>query len=281
MRHRQSRREVHGYQPTAGSRAMAEHAATCHMTAYLGEPTDDACTFADLLLLAAEEHFDSICALVEHQRGLLYSDKVLARAGIEACGRAAWLLDSGVVAERRAMRGLTQRFANIKANIDLLKDAGVAEHVVDEQRARRDDVIAACRRAGLSVTRKDGSAFVGEEAPSERRAMRHLLSAAGDTDLGSFAQTWLSRFVHSDPAGLMELFADELPGEVEAPVVVGMVTKALEVNSDSVNRLTALCATAYVTAAGGYVRHLGWDDEEWRKVTLNLRGFVRSALHAS
>lgn len=218
---------------------------------------------------------------MERQRGVLYSDKVLARAGIEACARAAWLLDPRVGWERRAERGLTQRFANIKANIDLLKGVGGAERLVDDQRAHRDELIVACQRAALAPSRKDGSAFVGEEVPSERRAMRHLLSAAGDTDLGSFAQTWLSRFVHSDPAGLMELFADELPDDVEVPVVVGMVTKGLEINSGWVNRLIALCATAYISGAGRYMRHVGWEDDEWGKVTLNLRGFVRAVLGAS
>ncbi len=277
MRHRQDRRELHGYQPTAESRAMAEHAATTRLAAYLGEPTTDARTFADLFLLGAESHFDGLCGLVEHERGLLCSDKALARAGIEACARAAWLLDPSVDAQRRAERGLTQRFANISENVALLKGARDAEHHVEALRARRDDIAAACRRAGLTATPKKGSFYVREEVPSERSAMRHLLSVTGDTDLGSFTQTWLSRFVHTDPAGLMELFADDLPEDLEVPVVAGMVTKGLEINSDSVNLLMAMCATTYVIAAGLYLRHVGWDDPDWKKVTVNLRGFVHPA----
>lgn len=55
-----------------------------------------------------------------------------------------------------------------------------------------------------------------------------------------------------------------------------MVTKGLEINSDSVKLLMAMCATSYVIAAGLHLRHVGWTTLTG-KVTMNLRGFVHSA----
>ena len=37
---------------------------------------------------------------------MLYADKVLARDGIEACARAAWLLDPSLDPDRRAVQNL-------------------------------------------------------------------------------------------------------------------------------------------------------------------------------
>ncbi len=208
---------------------------------------------------------------------MLYADKVLARAGIEACARAIWIRDPSLDADHRAARGLTQRLAKLTADALLVKDSVDAREVYQ---ARRDEVIAQCRAAGLTVTRRNSAVYVGDVIPSERSLMKKLFSTAtsGQADFGAFSQTWLSRFVHSDPAGLAENIMESLPASVEAPHVPGTVIKGLAADSSRVNTLMAMCTAAYVTAAGIFLRHQGWLDEGWTKTVENLRGLIRTSL---
>lgn len=259
---------------------MAELAATRRLQAYVGAPTEDAVHFGDQLLIAAEDHFGAICRLVEHEEPVLYADKVLARAGIEACGRAAWLLDPALDAERRAARGLTQRFATIKANADLLKGCGEGAQFC---RDRREELFAQCAAATMHATRSDGTAFVRDRMPSERQVMRNLfrIEVDDELDLGAFSQTWLSRFVHSDPAGLMENLLDPPPSQNDVPSLPGVLMKGLGSSSDRVNILLAMCTSAYLIAAGMFLRHEGWSDVDWTRTVLNVRGLVRLTLSAT
>lgn len=256
---------------------MAELAATKRLQGYVGAPTESAVYFVDHLLIAAEDHFGAICRLVEHAAPVLYADKVLARAGIAACARATWMLDPSVDADHRAARGLTQRLAGLKANAELVKESVEARK---SYQARREEVIAQCRAAGLTVTRRDSAAYVGEGIPSERSLMKKLFGTAtsGLADFGAFSQTWLSRFVHSDPAGLAESIMDSLPPGVQAPHVAGTVMKGLAADSGRVNTLMAMCTAAYVTAAGIFLRHQGWLDDDWTKTVTNVRGLVRTTI---
>ncbi len=257
---------------------MAELAATKRLQAYVGTPTEDAIHFADQLLIAAEDHFGALCRLVDHDAPVLFADKVLARAGIEACGRAAWLLDPSLDAEKRAARGLTQRFATIKANTDLLKGSDQSEFL----RARRDELIRQCTAAGLHAQRGGRTAFVGDPIPSERHAMRSLFGVdqGDELDLGSFSQTWFSRFVHSDPAGLMENMLDPPASDLPEGLRPGVLMKGLGTSSDRVNIVMAMCVLGYVIASGMFLRHQGWSDDGWLKTTANLRGIVRVSLAA-
>lgn len=274
---RQLRRERHKYCASADSRAMAELAATRPLQAYVGTPTEDAVNFADQLLIAAEDHFGAICRLVEHEAPVLYADKVLARAGIEACGRAVWLLDPSLDSEARAARGLTQRFATIKANAELLKGSGEGAQFC---RDRRDELISQCVAAAIHPTRYDGTAFVRDRIPSERQVMRNLFSVdvGDDIDLGSFSQTWLSRFVHSDSAGLMEDMLDPPPSDDRVSAPPGVMMKGLASSSDRVNILMALCTAAHLIAAGMFLRHEGWFDADWTRAVVNVRGLVRRTI---
>jgi hypothetical protein len=276
---RQSRRQGHGYVSSASSRAMAELEASKRLQAYVGTPTEDAVHFADQFLLAAEDHFGALCRLVVHDAPVLFADKVLARAGIEACARAVWILDPALDAQRRAFWGLTQRFATMKANEDLLKGAAEERQFCKD---RRNELISQCRSGGLPVTRRDGTAFVGEPLPTERSAMRNLFgyTPGDEVDLGSLSQTWLSRFVHSDPAGLMENMLETLPSEIEAPTIPGALTRGLAASSDGANQVMGLCSLALLRADVIFLRHQGWDDADWSRTILNVRGHVRASLRA-
>ena len=277
---RQCRRQGHGYVSSATSRAMAELEASNRLQAYVGTPTEDAVHFADQFLLAAEDHFGALCRLVVHDMPVLFADKVLARAGIEACARAVWILDPALDAQRRAFRGLSQRFATMKANEDLLKGAAEERLFCKD---RRDELISQCRSAGLPVTRRNGTAFVGEPLPTERSAMRNLFghTPGDEVDLGSLSQTWLSRFVHSDPAGLMENMLETLPGDVEAPRIAGVLTRGLGASSDRANQVMGLCILAQLKADAIFLRHQGWEDDDWGRTILNVRALVRASLGAT
>jgi hypothetical protein len=101
-----------------------------------------------------------------------------------------------------------------------------------------------------------------------------------EIDLGSFSQTWLSRFVHSDSAGLLENLVDPPSSDSSVPSPAGVLMKGLAFSSDRVNILMALCTAAYLIAAGLFLRHEGWVDVDWTRAVVNLRGLVRRTMRA-
>jgi len=60
-----------------------------------------------LLLVAAEDHLKALCRMLERPAPTAFGPVVLARAALEAAGRAAWLAEPGIGAKRRVLdRGL-------------------------------------------------------------------------------------------------------------------------------------------------------------------------------
>src|SRR4051794_1140879 len=61
------------------------------------------------LVGAAEAHLNSIYDLLGLDRGVVYSDQVLARAAVEHMARSSWLSDPSIDARERLARWETER----------------------------------------------------------------------------------------------------------------------------------------------------------------------------
>lgn len=271
---RETRRELHNGEATPESPAMRELHQTRALIAYVGMPVIDAYNHADLLLAAADDHLLAMSRLHEHEAAVMFADKVLARAAVEACGRAVWLADPQIDATRRAHRALTQRFCDIEGNRKL-----VGAPIAEQQQRRRDDLISQCNLAGVPVKRHEGTATVGTDGyPSAGSAMRYPFGGHGnDSPLGKLAQSWLSRFVHSSTAGLMENRLDDVPAETGRPDRPGQGTYMFGSDATITKRLITLCSMAYLNATEMQVRQMGWGDDDWKKVATNARRLLSAS----
>ena len=106
-------RESRGYLPDAESEAMREIAEEeRYRHNWAQKPVDSSHSWAGVLLTAAEDHCKSICRLVIGEASL-FGLQSLARAGLEAAGRAEWFTESGIGTGRRVARYQTERLHNI------------------------------------------------------------------------------------------------------------------------------------------------------------------------
>lgn len=226
-----------------------------------GWPIDDTLSLANLLIRAANDHFTAACRLIATDEPVLYADKVLFRAGIEACARANWLLDPTIDARRRCARMLTARLVDLTLRLDLVEDAEFRQATRD----RREELVARARRARYTVHRNKGKPpEVEDHFPSARRAMRDLFGSdpEDELDLGDYAQGWLSGFVHSNTTGLLSARMDEWPNDVEPTIDAqrGQFASPLGWNSAAVNHHLALAITAATIITGRHIEFCGWAD---------------------
>ena len=274
----QQRADTHNFRPLDGSSAAIEAEAVVPLSVGIGGwPIDDTLSLVNLLIHAANDHFTSACRLIAMEEPVLYADKVLFRAGIEACARANWLLDPTIDARRRCARMLTARLVDLTLRLDLVEDAGFRQATRD----RREELVARARRARYTVHRNKGKPpEVEDHFPSARRAMRDLFGPdpGDELDLGDFAQGWLSGFVHSSTTGLLSARMDEWPGDAEPPGIDaqrGQFALPLGSSSAAVNHHLALAITAASIITGRHVQFCGWADEAWHRTQANAAAMVK------
>jgi hypothetical protein len=236
-----------------------------------GTPVLNARGLGGLQLYAAEEHFKATCRLLAMREPVVFSDRVLVRAGLEAAARSLWLLDWRIDVRTRVARGFTERLYG------LFEEQGLAGN---EKRAdyiqKRDAMLADAAAVGLrcSGSQRRGAHFVEAQRPSATAALRSLLDVAGNSDalgLGGTAQKYLSMFVHSTIPGLLSA-GDRA---TVRPGVNGAAEIAMMSSSSTVNGLLALSATGYMVAASSFLQYMGWSDDAWTKEAQNMGRLLR------
>jgi len=171
--------------PDADSAAMRELAQedSFALHARAATPITDAITSSGQYLAAGCDHIRSMCSLYQADPAVLFSDRVLLRAAIEACSRAAWLSES-VGPGERARRILNERLASMDDQLELLTHSG----------ADRDGVFAAFKDLRLELARSYESAGLGEVGRKDGRV-------------------WVQP-KRPGPSGVIKLFADEIASDV-------------------------------------------------------------------
>jgi len=269
------RQDVNDHQPAPGSPAALDVADEPTFAAHIvGRPVVLARQMGAVQLHAAADQFGAMCRLLELEATVLFADKVLARAGIEAAARALWLLDPGISTRARVARGLSERLHDSFQAGQLFGDEGQAD-----RHARREALLQQARAAGFTCeTPKKSPAYViGEPRPHATQAMQSLLDAEptdGDDSLGRGTQRYLSSFVHATSLGLHSTFS------VAEAVVIdhGVSSAPLVSDSGTVARLTAICSLAWMLVATPYLTYMGWRDPAWDRTVANHSALMRNYL---
>jgi hypothetical protein len=267
--------QVNRHRPTAGSQAADEIA---HEPAFSqsigGRPVVTARQLGVVQLAAAADQLNAMCRLLALEETVLYADKVLARAGIEAAARGHWLLDPAISVERRIARGLSERLHDAH-QADML--VGTDERL--ERQRQRLSLVERIRAAGFDCRTPNGRAsFVDEPRPGATKVMQQLLDAdlqdGTGLSLGTGMQRYLSTFVHATTLGLHSVMVSSEAVEVEP----GVSSAPFVSNSADVARLIAFCSVAWTLVAAPYMSYMGWRDAAWDRSVLNHSVLVQQAL---
>lgn len=269
------RQTANDHQPTPGSRAAVEVAEEPAYAEHVGgRPVVNARQMGSIQLAAAADHLGAMCRVLELEATVLYADKVLARAGIEAAARAFWLLDPSIDARTRVARGLSERFHDTYQAGQLLGDEDRTERMAD-----REALLQRASTAGFKCfTPRKNPAYVEHERPGATAVMKQLLDADPISDvhdsLGAGTQRYLSTFVHATMVGLHSVIS------VEDVIDVGdgVSSAPLVSNSATVVSLLALCSLAWTSAATPYLSYMGWSDADWTRSVLNHMGLMKTYL---
>jgi hypothetical protein len=218
-----------------------------------------------LQLYAASEHFSAIARLYALEPAVVYSDRVLLRAGIEAAARSFWLLDPTLSYRQRIARGVTERLYSLHYTRSFAAGVEIAEHD-----GRRETLCLQAESAGLIIERPGKQPMYAATArrPSATDAMSTLLGdgpALPDLDLGRMSQRYLSMFVHSTGHGLLSLAdASEARSRSRHGAVVPLVSTAKDAC-----QMMGMAVVAYLAAASPALEYYGWSEDTWRKQVLN------------
>lgn len=264
--------ETHVHRPVAMSPALAEEreepAFGEHIT---GRPVLVPRNFAALQVRAAADLFGAMCRLYELPATVLFADRVLLRAGIEAAARSLWLHDWRLDVRRRVARGLTERLHDLHQNQQLAGDDGA-----EERRRTRAQILRDAAAAGyVTLEPKRDAAWVGEPRPSATAVMVDLFGTEdAEPALGRTAQRYLSMFVHATTSGLISVASRE-------DVVDhgdGELSTALVSNANDANNLLAFASLAWITAASSWVTFMGWPTTGWVRAVRNQQGLIATRL---
>src|SRR6478609_4359965 len=98
------------WRPAADSPAMAELAAEPQFVhPGDGAPVNGAFGKVALLMLAAEDHLDSLSGLFRPPTEVsVYTPAIVLRGALETLGRAHWLIDPTIAVKRRVGRNMTE-----------------------------------------------------------------------------------------------------------------------------------------------------------------------------
>lgn len=215
--------------PLAPSRAIDEMAAV-HLRDQHWGGVDSAYAAMALTVVAAGDAVRSYARLLGPDEAPLFAHLVLARAALDAAGRAAWLADPAIGPETRLVRYQLLRVA-------IGKDQ--KQHPLPEAQASGERVLAevesgaAARKMRCSVRRRDRPPTIGDEQlVSSKQAISALFTRQKRDDgieLGDALWAYFSAVTHANPSGLMQSVN---PGpEVDllgaAPIETDVVSLAL------------------------------------------------------
>jgi hypothetical protein len=257
-----SRQTPAPWRPAADSPAMAELAEE-PVYVHPGDraPVDGAFGKAALLLLAAEDHLDSLNGMFRPPAEVsVYTPAVILRATLETLGRAHWLLDPSIGVKRRVGRSTTETLHQWFFRRQLYRGTERSEYDAEFD---RDGLLAWARSMKFTVDKdRDKSPFVGEARPSSRKAIDRLFSGAAREELPGTIYRATSAVTHGSLHGILD--------RVEIEAGHGGAgfgnTARIETNTALVREALAVGLHGYVVVCVARRRHLGWVDPAWDEV---------------
>lgn len=238
-------------------------------------PVDQAITTGMQYLSAGADHIQSICTLVLAEPTVVYSDKVLLRAAVEALGRAGWLHDR-VTAQERARRLTNDLMHRYEREAHLIELWGHTE-VVEERNRRREELALAAEARGLGDVRRGRKApyrilSVGDPRPTATAVMSFLMEDNEESKIGAGVQRWYSEFTHSNISALIhQVQTDHL---VDEPTTGDLVTVPLVSDSSDVQSTIQIAFGAFRRATVLLHDLLRWG-EGWNDAYLEAWKVIR------
>lgn len=235
----------------------------------IATPITDAISSTSQYIGAGADHVRTMCTAYDSEPPVVYSDRVLLRAAIEACARSAWLSDR-VDAAERARRVINERLASITDQIEVAKASGEGlEEVLQILRERRDEITRISVSAGLGeAKRRNGRVSIGRIRPGPTAVIKwfgeKLGSTDTDADVGRMLQAMYSGFTHSSLWALGSAIASDidnrdglLPGTGVAPLVA---------KAEIAVRCLGVAAAAIVGAVDSRIEFMDSDNGQWVEV---------------
>lgn len=221
---------------------------------------------------AADDHLIALETLLLDV-GSTVAPYVLARAAIEAAGRASMLLDPALSARERAGLAVREAIHDLEQLQRLMK-AHDPDRTSPEVRRDIETV-----GQGLKALQRDAEArglVVPRARPSFTRVVRSVLSTGADDDvLGRVTAVSYSSISHAGADILMALTADAADPDGH-PFKVGFV----DLTDEAITDIVIAVLVAHVPAVSRQVSAYGWPSSSWTRWRGHVRAELRSALSA-
>lgn len=250
-----------GFRAVKGSRKRMEEAEADEF--HVGRAY--ACAF--LLLVACEDHLQSLARLLSHTPLTQFGIPVLCRATLENAGRAGWLLDQGITAHERMGRGLTVWLTSLQESKEVMQ---VYDHSEGQKRDEKEiaTAITAAESFGFTIGKdRAGRHRIVKEEPLPS-ATNLAEGVAGPSGRAMYKQ--LSAATHGTTYGLLSHydFKKAAKGQLVSPAI-------------SLGLLAAIVGTAgvaFAMAFGRQVQLYGWNDDIWRSWSSHGIGVFQQAM---
>jgi hypothetical protein len=272
------RHDLTSIYPTADSDAMGERLDDARLAdVWSAQPVTDAQNYCVQLIHVCEDHLESMCRLVADPAfvpvwGLL----PLARALLEAAGRACDLGETRIGARQRVQRYMNERLYALHQIGDLPSGARHPEGVRDQ----RAEILESARRLGFPRTPHSdphkaaaGSlaspAQFGSGRPRDLEVVRRVFEDA--RELGDGAYRWFAAAAHATAWEVQKPFA-----VLSSNAATGSTSVVLGRHPVEVHQFVHAGLLGYIRGATVCLELHGWLNQSWRKAAINAMRISRS-----
>jgi hypothetical protein len=208
-------REEHQDQPAIGSIAHQELTALEPQLvgSWHSSPVLTALAVGSSALASGLDHLHALRVTLQSE-GVVVAHVTLARAALEAFGRAWWVFDPSLDGRQRVARGLTELLYGMRQNL------GLGPPLVDRERTttRMDEIVSGAVARSLTLLPQKGDSRapeIGERRPEATELIRQLLEGS-DSQVGAQLFRVYSAMSHSTMPGLATLIQADFRGERKA-----------------------------------------------------------------
>jgi hypothetical protein len=263
-----------GWLPAADSPAMAELAdgAQFKGSSTWGDPIQAAHNWGQLLVVHTGDCARALVRELSQSAAPVYAQFVLARAVLEAAGRAWWLFEPGIGLRLRVARVINERIFGLHQQLRL----PLPEEYLARARERLNELFAEAARLGFGTVggpRAD-IGYLEETRPGQTELVTNLLSADGDSSLEAFVYGFFSAVAHGTTFGLTSSVEANAPS---APRTPGVTWGAVKTRSPDVVHVLAAVILGTREAQGRRNELFGWASESWEAAAREALQSVRQA----
>ncbi|QXC61612.1 hypothetical protein KSP35_01825 [Aquihabitans sp. G128] len=259
LAHSDSRQLPVPWRPAADSPAMAELAVEADWTPP-GEraPVESAYGKAALLMLAAEDHLDSLSGLYRPPDAVsVFTPSVILRALLETLGRVRWLIDPHIGVKRRVGRNMTE---TLHTGHHRRKSFTGEDRKAYDRDFDRESLTAWGQAKKYEVAKdKDGSWYVGEPRLGTAKAIGRLFSGSARESAPGTIFRATSAVSHASIHGILSRVELESTGGGAGSRSMATIGTNDAVAAENL----AVALYAYVLVAVERRKLLGWASPEW------------------